>query len=146
MSPSPHSHVPELHDTVDRARETSGERLVRIETLLSAMTVALNAHMAGEERELNEMRGEIREHIRGTSSLGEDVRQVSKDVHTMSVRLTALEREVSSLVKSKVTIVAWAAGAGAVVSLLWFVVGDTLKSALHMSGPAQARSVQEAPK
>ena len=119
--------------------------MVRIETLLSGMTAALNAHMRDGEREANDMRVEIREHIKGTSALGEDVRQMSKDIHAMSTRLSALESEVATLVKSKLTIVSWAAGAGAVVSLLWFVVGDTLKTGLHMSGPAQAREAPQNP-
>jgi hypothetical protein len=137
------AHIPDLPESIERSRETSGERLVRIETLLAGMTAALNAHMRDGEREMAEMRSEIRDHLKGSTSLGEDVRQMSKDVHAMSGRLSALETEVATLVKSKLTIVSWAAGAGAVVSLLWFVIGDSLKSGLHMSGPAQAR---EAPK
>lgn len=109
-------------DTVHR--ETTGERLVRIETLMTTVLQSLQAHIRDEEGELLEMKQALKEHIAGTSSISGDVRQLSTDVKQMKEKVELLEKEVRVLSESKSKVVAWAAGVSATVSALWIAAGD----------------------
>ncbi len=48
--------VPEPIPQPDLHRETLGERLVRIETLMNSMVSSIQQHIRGEEKELKEVR------------------------------------------------------------------------------------------
>lgn len=105
--------------------ETTGERLVRIEVLLASMKEALVAHMVDEEKALNDTRSLITDHIKSTGTVGEDLRAMRRDMHDMQGRMKALETEVQTLTKNKTWVMAWAAGAGSVVTAfvglaIWF--------------------------
>jgi len=100
------------------AEETQGERLVRIEVLLGTMKDALVAHIQDEELDLKETRQLVQDHIRSTGSVGEDLRAMRKDMHDMQKRMETLEIEVRELTKNKTMLMAWAAGAGSVITLI----------------------------
>lgn len=103
------------HDT---QRETTGERLVRIETLLQGLDRNLQQHIKDEEKELMETRRIITDHISSQATLTGDLAQVRRDVHDVQQRVKAIEGEVANLIKNKTFIVAWASGAASVITLL----------------------------
>lgn len=100
------------------AEETTGERLVRIETLMSMMKDALLQHIQDEEKELSETRKLMQDHINSTMNVGEDMRAMKRDMHDMQSRMKSLEVEVKELTKNKTFLMAWAAGAGSVITLI----------------------------
>ncbi len=105
-------------------RETTGERLVRIETLMNTVLNSLHAHIRDEEKELKEFADTLKVHLEENARLNVDVRELSRDIREMKAKLGELEREVSALTKSKTTMIAWAAGVSATISALWIVGGD----------------------
>lgn len=117
----------------DPHRETTGERLVRIETLMQGLLRALNEHIRGQEKELQVMKDAIKGHLADTAGLGGDVRQLSVDVKDMKDKVTSLEKEVRILSESKSKVIAWAAGVSATVSALWIVAGPKLASIFNGS-------------
>lgn len=95
---------------------STGERLVRIETLMGMMKDALVQHIQDEEKELLETRSLIVEHINATSTVGEDLRAMRRDLHDMQKKMENLEKEVNTLSKNRTWVMAWAAGAGSVIT------------------------------
>ena len=110
--------MPESFPSPDPHRETTGERLVRIETMMHSMVEALRAHMKDEEKELLEMKDVLKQHIEENGRVTVDVRELSRDVREMGAKLATLEKEVGLLTKSRTQVVAWAAGVSATISAL----------------------------
>jgi len=110
----------------DRARETTGERLVRIETILTHLGVMLEQHIREEEKEFVEMREDFKLHLQNTGTVGEDVRALSREIKLMQDRMVSLETQVTLLSKTKLQIVAWAGGVSATMSALWIVAGERI--------------------
>lgn len=100
------------------AEETTGERLVRIEVLLGTMKEALVAHIQDEDIQLLETKTMIQEHIKSTGTVGEDLRAMRRDMHDMQKRMETLEKEVNTLSANRTWVMAWAAGAGSVITLI----------------------------
>lgn len=107
-------------------RETTGERLVRIETLMQSVVASIQQHIRDEEKDLKEMKDNLQSHIAENGRLMVDVRELSHDVRAMKTKLGELEKEVNLLTKSRTTVIAWAAGVSATVSALWIMAGDKL--------------------
>lgn len=99
-------------------QESSGERLVRIETLLGSMRESMERANREHEKELLSTRQLVIEHIKSTSNVGEDLRHMRKDMHDMQLRMKALETKVEELTRNKLWALAWAAGAGSMITLM----------------------------
>jgi len=111
-------------------RETTGERLVRIETLMTTVLNSLHAHIRDEERALKEMKDTLKAHMDETARVNVDVRELGVDVRAIKEKLGELEKEVFALSKAKTSVIAWAAGVSATVSALWIVAGPRIATFL----------------
>lgn len=99
-------------------RETTGERLVRIETILGSMSESLKRHITDEEKELADTKRMITENIAANSAFVVGMEAMKRDMHEMQLRMKSLESEVQILVKNKTFALAWASGAGSILTLL----------------------------
>jgi predicted nuclease with TOPRIM domain len=126
MSPPAEFPLPTDFTAVADHRETTGERLVRIETLMQTVLNSLHIHIRDEEKDLKEFKDALKMHMEENGRLNVDVRELSRDIREMKAKLSELEKEVQALSRTRLSVIAWAGGVSATISALWIMAGDKI--------------------
>jgi hypothetical protein len=110
MNPMTPQHQIETH--------TQGERLIRMETILEGIGRTLQDHIRQEDVDRAELNQTLKTHIENMTKQGDDLKVLKRDMSEMQTRMTSIESEVKELLKNKQFALAWAAGAGSVITLI----------------------------
>jgi hypothetical protein len=97
---------------------TQGERLIRMETILEGIGRTLQDHIRQEDVDRAELNQTLKTHIENMTKQGDDLKVLKRDMSEMQTRMTSIESEVKELLKNKQFALAWAAGAGSVITLI----------------------------